>query len=918
MSSFIKNISIRDKIFFVILLSFFVTVSVIIIQYNSIYNIEKYTKYLKVLTTLDKDLSTLQNDYSKLNVELIKIVSAQKTDEFLKSKNMFTNVKTSIDIDYKEFYKQDFTDITDDNIQELYMIEDSVNSYFNNYTEKIVLVSKKIVELKTLTLNPNKIAENYKILVADQLKLKNIESNYNVDFHSEEETVNKLLEIYKYTIDYQANFLNKFLKNQDVSFSNITNTLNTLIENKSNVLISLRKKAILYSIILFIFGLIVSIGLSIWLSKNISNSLFKLSELFDRIAKGEIIVDSGITSNDEIGYIVSSMDEFLKYLNESVKFSEEIVKGNFKYFYEPLNENDILGNSLIQLQEYFKQSKLEENKREIEDSKRRRESDAVSLFAEILRQNQNNIKNLGTKIISNIVKFFNANQGMFFIVSDKKDEEDENFIELIATYAWNREKYFQKKIKIGDGLIGSVAAEEFTVYMTDVPEDYIEIKSGTGGANPSSILLLPIKTGEDVLGVIEIASFNEFESYEIQIIEKIANDIASVLKSVKISQQTTELLGKFQTQAEEMTLQENELKDAINDLTKNLEKKNKIIDDSKKRLKEIDEQNRQIQYKDEQLKKDLIKLKEINNKIVSEETLNLSKIKELFSTLNLGLISINSKDEIVQVNDRINKFLDYAQNDLITLNISKILVQPVGYDNNGYFNFFIKKSKTIKEDQGWNIFLLRKNGNKSQVTLRVINVKNEDFVFLVISEKKVEDIDTINSQEFLNELYKNYFFTNMEKEMYISLLKENGIKIPPEKVDINNFLKWSSKYEMGISLIDNQHKKWFEYINKFLAALVNNDTANINDLLTGLLNYTEYHFGFEERYFEEFNYKAKEQHKVLHEDFKNEVKETAVDFLKGKNVSVYKMLMSIIDWVNKHVLVEDRAYSKLFKSHGLK
>lgn len=919
MSKLSKNFSIRNKIVFVVLLSFFITASVIIIQYNSIHSIEQNTKYIKALTILNNDIANLQTDYSRFNTELIQIVSTQKNDKFLKSKNILNNIKTSIDKDYAKFYKLDYSDITNQKKNNLLEISDSINLYYNNYKEKIASVSEKIVELKSLILNPDKIAENYKILLANQIKLKNVESSYNVDFHTEEEVVNKLLDVYNYTVEYQADYLSKNLKEQDIYFTNLLNYLNNLIEKETDEIIALRKRAVVYSIILFLLGLFIIIGLLIWLSGDITNSLLKFSDLFDRIVKGEIIVDTNIKTNDEIGYIVSSMDEFLKHLNESYKFSQEIVKGNFNYFYEPLNENDILGKSLIQLQEYFKQTKLEEKKREIEDLKRRRESEAISLFSEILRQNQNNIDNLGKRVISNIVKFFNANQGMFFIVSDKKEEDDEQYLELIATYAWNREKYFQKRIKIGDGLIGSVAEEKFTVYMTDVPEDFIEIKSGTGGANPTSILLLPIKSEDDILGVIEIASFNEFESYEIQILENIADDIASVLKSVNVSQQTTELLEKFQRQAEEMEIHENELKDEIDILNKDLEQKDKIISDLKAKLKDLDEQYKHLQYKNEKQKQDIEKLKEIANKIDSEKDLYLSKIQDIFSSLNLGLIAINSNDEIAYVNEQISNYTDFSASDLMTENISKVLVEPVGYNKEGFFKFFIKNSNKINGENGWNLFLLGKDGSKNQVTARTINLQfeTENLVFLIIEKKKAEEIEGSKSKDIFNDLYKKYFFAYIQKERYNSLLSENGIKIP-EKIDIENVLKWSSKYEMGISLIDNQHKKWFEYINKFLVALMNNDNENINDLLAGLLNYTEYHFGFEERYFEEFNYKAKEQHKALHENFKNEVKKAAVDFLKGKNISVYKMLISIIEWVNNHVLVEDRAYSKLFKSHGLK
>ena len=136
----------------------------------------------------------------------------------------------------------------------------------------------------------------------------------------------------------------------------------------------------------------------------------------------------------------------------------------------------------------------------------------------------------------------------------------------MAAFAYNRNRFNKKRIELGEGVIGASFLEKKRIYMTKLPDDYMEIRSGLGTASPNSLLVVPLKVEEDIIGVIEIASFNVLQDYEIEFVEKVSENISSILFTSLTGRKTQELLEKLQKQAEEKAVQEEELRQNIEEL----------------------------------------------------------------------------------------------------------------------------------------------------------------------------------------------------------------------------------------------------------------------------------------------------------------------------------------------------------------
>lgn len=245
-------------------------------------------------------------------------------------------------------------------------------------------------------------------------------------------------------------------------------------------------------------------------------------------------------------------------------FVDNLRQGNFDGVL-PLSESkDKLARSLFRLRDYLIKSKKDEEQRRIEEEQRNWVTQGVAQFGELLRKENDNIEDLSYNILRYLVDYMKINQAGFYLLN--KSGVEERHFELTACIAFERKKFADKHIKWAEGLVGRCALEKETIYLTDVPNDYLNITSGLGESNPRSVLLVPLKTNDEIFGVIEMATFQLLQEFEIEFVEKTAESIALTISSVQNNIQTNKLLKETQNQAERMSQQEEELRQSLEEM----------------------------------------------------------------------------------------------------------------------------------------------------------------------------------------------------------------------------------------------------------------------------------------------------------------------------------------------------------------
>lgn len=262
-------------------------------------------------------------------------------------------------------------------------------------------------------------------------------------------------------------------------------------------------------------------------------------------------------NQDELDPVVKEIEHLSHNFANIKDFALEVGKGNFDSDINVFNNEGEIGKSLFEMRNSLKN--VAEDERE-----RSWGNEGFAQFGDILRNFADNLELLSENVISHLVKYLKANQGGMFIL--KQADQDEPVLELSACYAYERKKYLNKTVAPGVGLVGQCYLEQESIYIRDIPSDYVNITSGLGKANPRNLFLVPLKINAQVFGVIEIASFNDFQQYELDFIEKVAESIASAIASTKTNQNTRRLLEESQLAAEQLKAQEEEMRQNMEEL----------------------------------------------------------------------------------------------------------------------------------------------------------------------------------------------------------------------------------------------------------------------------------------------------------------------------------------------------------------
>ena len=368
------------------------------------------------------------------------------------------------------------------------------------------------------------------------------------------------------------------------------------------------------------FLLLTLIG--IYLTRNISKPLAEISKATEKLAAGDLSVNVPVDNRrDEIGKLAQAFNQMIANLRATT------LKNN-------------------------EQNWLKSN---------------LARFSQML-QGQRSLENVARMILSELVPLMEAQQGVFYLMDH---ENEQPILKLLGSYAYQERKNLSNKFRLGEGLVGQCALEKQKIILTDVPSDYIRISSGLGESKPLNIIVLPVLFENQVIAVIELASFYKFSDIHLTFLDQVSEIIGIVLNAILSDIRTQELLEESQRLTQQLQSQQQELT-----------QQNRLLEEQAKELQASEELLKQQQ---QELEESNEELQQLNTELEEKAELLSNKNKEVErknQEVEQARLSLEEKAEQLALSSKYkSEFLANMSHELRTPLNSLLILAKILADN---------------------------------------------------------------------------------------------------------------------------------------------------------------------------------------------------------------------------------------------
>lgn len=229
--------------------------------------------------------------------------------------------------------------------------------------------------------------------------LKTFTDNYVNRFY-------QLVELQNEIGTYEKGLLKRVYANSQLIMPHLSNIVTLTEHHRDRMLLNMRVSLA----VLLALTTILVIALLTRLITIIRNPLKTLEERIVQLGSGDVsnqLVE--IKGSHEIARMGNALNRLITGLRNTIAFADDISQGKYNTDFTPLSNKDSLGKSLLDMRENLvKASKEAENQKKAEHRQNWINS-GTATFADILNQNYSDTGEFAFNIISNLVKYLNAN-----------------------------------------------------------------------------------------------------------------------------------------------------------------------------------------------------------------------------------------------------------------------------------------------------------------------------------------------------------------------------------------------------------------------------------------------------------------------------------------------------------------------------
>jgi HAMP domain-containing protein/CheY-like chemotaxis protein/signal transduction histidine kinase len=246
-----------------------------------------------------------------------------------------------------------------------------------------------------------------------------------------------------------------------------------------------------------------------------------------------------------------------------------------------------------------------------------------------LLQGQRDLITVSRAILSELAPLISIQHGVFYLNDSQTSAPD---LKLLASYAHTERTHLPTRFRAGEGLVGQAALERRSIVLTEVPAEYVQIRSGLGEGKPLNIVVIPVLFEGEVKAVMELASFYRFSDIHLTFLNQLTEGIGIVLNTIAATMRTEELLTQSQSLAAELQTRQEELTET----NARLEQQARTLQASEERLKqqqeELQQTNEELEEKAELLARQNKEVERKNREIEQARTSIEEKAEQLALT----------------------------------------------------------------------------------------------------------------------------------------------------------------------------------------------------------------------------------------------------------------------------------------------
>ncbi len=591
--------------------------------------------------------------------------------------------------------------------------------------------------------------------------------------------------------------------------------------------------------ITFIITIILVFFISILVTRWFVNPIKQLSSWAKEVAEGQLDNKYIKAPSNEIGEMVGTFNRLVNALQKYANVARLMAIGDYSEKVEIRSEKDVLGTSMNEMVGSFRQVVSQANRIAAGDYSvnvvPRSEKDTlnIALFDmtrtlqanAIANANQDWLKTginlldtelsgvssvdiLVEKVITFLGSYTGAVAGFVYVTDDR-----ERSLELRSTFGAPLFNPSQPvKITEGDGIIGQVAKDRKITYI-ESDDQNLKIHLGNHTLEVKDCIVFPLIHEGQLTGVIELLSTSGFNELKKSFLEMASVNIAIAIRTAKATETVRELLRQTQEQANELAVQQEELRQANEELqeqTAALRVSEENLQAQQEELKvtneELEERTKALEAQRDAIREKNIELeaarKEIETKAQDIEMASKYKsefLANMSHELRTPLNSILVLSQLLAENKKQHldlKELEYARtinssgSDLLELineilDLSKVesgkidlFVEPVYLDD---IAAFVKKSfGPLAEKKGLELFIhISKNLPETIKT-------DSQRVFQILKNLFSNALKFTHKGSVTLSIYKPKQVNqdHTEKKWVALSVKDTGIGIAPGKLEL--------------------------------------------------------------------------------------------------------------------------------------